>query len=103
VVWDGDGRRRSKTGESLRAAEKRTLEMIADGAGLEDTLNELCRSIEVQAPTTISTILLMGPDGKQLWHAAALVCHALGYQQSGRGRLVRAKVAAALPRSTNGG
>src|SRR5467141_1052667 len=59
-----------KRAESLRAAEKRTLEMIADSASLEDILDELCRSIEVQAPTTISTILLMGPDGKQLWHAA---------------------------------
>ena len=59
-----------KRAEALRAAEKRTLEMIADGASLEDTLDELCRSIEVQAPRTISTILLMGPDGKQLWHAA---------------------------------
>src|SRR5438105_1371003 len=59
-----------KRAESLCAAEKRTLEMIADGAGLKDTLDEVCRSIEVQAPTTISTILLMDPNGKQLWHAA---------------------------------
>ena len=59
-----------KRAESLCAAEKRTLEMIADGAGLKDTLDEVCRSIEVQAPTTITTILLMDPNGKQLWHAA---------------------------------
>jgi uncharacterized DUF497 family protein len=44
--------------------------VIADGASLEDILDEVCRSIEVQAPTTISTILLMDSDGKQLWHAA---------------------------------
>src|SRR6202011_6183274 len=54
-----------KRAEALTAAEERTLDMIADGASLEDTLDELCRSIEVQAPTTISTILLMAPDGKQ--------------------------------------
>jgi formate hydrogenlyase transcriptional activator len=59
-----------KRAESLRAAEEQTLEMIADGASLEDILNEVCRSIEAQAPTTISTVLLMDPDGKQLWHAA---------------------------------
>jgi formate hydrogenlyase transcriptional activator len=59
-----------KRAELLRAAEKRTLEMIGDGVGLQDILDELCRSIEVQAPTTVSTILLMAPDGKHLWHAA---------------------------------
>jgi len=59
-----------KRAESLRAAEKRTLEMIADGASLKDILDELCSSIDAQAPATISTILLMDPDGKQLWHAA---------------------------------
>ena len=59
-----------KRAESLRAAEKRTLEMIADGASLEDILNELCRAIDVQASSVISTILLMDPDGKRLWQAA---------------------------------
>jgi len=59
-----------KRAESLRAAEQRALEMIADGASLKDILDEVCRSIEVQAPTTISTILLMDSDGKRLWHAA---------------------------------
>jgi formate hydrogenlyase transcriptional activator len=59
-----------KRAESLRAAEKRALEMIADGARLEDILNEVCRSIEAQAPTTIATVLLMDSDGKQLWPAA---------------------------------
>src|ERR1700674_2061832 len=59
-----------KRADALRAGEKRTLEMIADGASLEDILDEVCRSIEVQAPTTISTILLMDPDGKRLRHAA---------------------------------
>src|SRR5713101_327788 len=59
-----------KRAESLRAAEKRTLEMIADGASLKDILSDLCRSIDVQASPGFSTILLMDPDGKRLWHAA---------------------------------
>ena len=56
--------------ESLRAAEKRTLEMIADGASLKDILNELCCSIDVEASPVISTVLLMDPDGERLWHTA---------------------------------
>jgi PAS domain S-box-containing protein len=56
--------------EALRAAEKRTLEMIADGASLKDILNELCCSIDVEASPVISTVLLMDPDGKRLWHTA---------------------------------
>jgi len=59
-----------KRAESLRAAEKRTLEMIADGASLEDTLNDVCRAIDAQSSPAFSTILLMDPDGKRLWHAA---------------------------------
>jgi formate hydrogenlyase transcriptional activator len=56
--------------EALRAAEKQTLEMIADGASLKDILNELCSSIDVEASPVISTVLLMDPDGKRLWHTA---------------------------------
>jgi len=56
--------------EALRAAEKRTLEMIADGASLKDILNELCSSIDVEASPVISTVLLMDLDGKRLWHTA---------------------------------
>jgi PAS domain S-box-containing protein len=67
VKWYGtatDIEDRKRT-ESLRAIEKRTLEMIADGASLEDILNELCRSIDLQASAAISTVLLMHPDGKR--------------------------------------
>ena len=42
--------------ESLLAAEKRTLEMIADGASLKDILNDLCCSIDVEASPVISTV-----------------------------------------------
>src|SRR5882724_3501453 len=47
-----------KRAESLRAAENRTLEMIADGASLEDTLNNVCRAIDAQSSPVFSTILL---------------------------------------------
>jgi formate hydrogenlyase transcriptional activator len=56
--------------EYLLAAEKRTLEMIADGASLKDILNNLCCSIDVEASPVISTVLLMDPDGERLWHTA---------------------------------
>jgi formate hydrogenlyase transcriptional activator len=56
--------------ESLLAAKKRTLEMIADGASLKDILNDLCCSIDVEASPVIATVLLMDPDGERLWHTA---------------------------------
>jgi PAS domain S-box-containing protein len=59
-----------KRNESLRSAEKRTLEMIADGASLQDILNNLCRSIDIEASPVISTVLLLDPDRERLWHTA---------------------------------
>src|SRR6202035_128764 len=56
--------------ESLLAAEKRTLEMIADGASLNEILDDLCHSIDVVASPVISTVLLMDADGERLWHTA---------------------------------
>jgi formate hydrogenlyase transcriptional activator len=56
--------------ESLLAAKKRTLEMIADGASLQEILNDLCSSIDVEASPVISSVLLMDPDGGRLWHTA---------------------------------
>ena len=56
--------------ESLLAAERRTLEMIAGGAELTDILEDLCSAIDAQSPQVISTVLLMDPDGKRLWPAA---------------------------------
>src|SRR5439155_2130406 len=46
-----------KQTESLRAAEKRTLEMIADGASLKDVLNHLCSCIDVQVSPSVTTVL----------------------------------------------
>ena len=59
-----------KRAESLLAAEKRVLEMIAGGASLTDILDDLCRTIDAQAPNTITTVLLMDSDGKRLWPVA---------------------------------
>src|SRR5437867_441290 len=56
--------------ESLLAAERRTLEMIAGGASLTDVLEDLCDTIDDQAPEIISSILLMDPNGERLWPAA---------------------------------
>ena len=56
--------------ESLLAAERRTLEMIACGASLTDVLEDLCDTIDDQAPEIISSILLMDPHGERLWPAA---------------------------------
>src|SRR5229473_517737 len=52
--------------ESLLAAEKRTLEMMANGASLSEVLNDLCASIDAHAPPVASMVCLMEPDGKEL-------------------------------------
>ena len=59
-----------KRAESLLAAEKRSLEMIADGAPLTHILESLCDTIDAQASGIISTAMLMDPDGKRLWPVA---------------------------------
>jgi hypothetical protein len=66
----GPNTRTAAQAESLLAAEKRTLEMTADGASLKDILNNLCCSIDVEASSVISTVFLMDPDGERLWHTA---------------------------------
>jgi hypothetical protein len=43
--------------ESLLAAEKRTLEMIANGASLPEVLNDLCASIDAHASPVTSMVL----------------------------------------------
>ena len=58
---------RAKQKETLHAAEKRTLEMVADGASLSEVLDQLCSSIEVQVAPSVTTVLVMDPDGKRLW------------------------------------
>ena len=55
---------------SCLLAQRRTLEMIADGAELSDILKELCMTIDAQQENVISSVLLADTEGKQLWPAA---------------------------------
>jgi PAS domain S-box-containing protein len=59
-----------KRAEALLAAEKRTLEMIANGACLADILERLCETIDAQASKIKSAVMLMDADGMHLRHAA---------------------------------
>src|SRR5467141_1615706 len=60
-----------KRAEALLAAEKRTLEMIANGASLVDILERLCETIDAQASNIKSAVMLMDTDGVHLRPAAA--------------------------------
>src|SRR5580704_9695368 len=59
-----------KRAEALLAAEKRTLEMIANGASLADILERLCETIDAQASNIKSAVMLMDADGIHLRPAA---------------------------------
>jgi hypothetical protein len=59
-----------KRAEALLAAEKRTLEMIANGACLADILERLCETIDAQARNTKSSVMPMDADGMHLRPAA---------------------------------
>jgi len=48
--------------ESLLSAEKRTLEMMANGASLAEVLNDLCASIDAHAPPVTSMVCLMNGE-----------------------------------------
>src|SRR5713101_2380945 len=48
--------------ESLLAAEKRTLEMMANGASLSVVLNDLCASIDAHGPPVTSMVCLMNGE-----------------------------------------
>src|ERR1700721_1447878 len=55
-----------KRAEALLAAEKRTLEMIANRARLTDILEKLCETIDAQGSNIKSAVLLMDADGQLL-------------------------------------
>jgi PAS domain S-box-containing protein len=63
----GEGKR----AEALMTGEKRLLEMIARGNSLSMILDALCRLVEELSEGSLSSILLLDPDGKRLWHGAA--------------------------------
>jgi PAS domain S-box-containing protein len=59
-----------KSAEWLFAAERQTLRMITEGASLTDVLTHVCASIDREISPSITTILLMDPDGRKLWPTA---------------------------------
>src|SRR5882757_928794 len=63
---DIDDRKRA---ESLLAAEKRILEMVAKGDSLTEILDSLCRLVEEPAKGVLASILLL--DGDRLRHGGA--------------------------------
>src|ERR1700730_13911541 len=69
-----DGRSRPigerKRTEWLYAAETETLRMITEGASLTNILTHVCASIDHYVSPSITTILLMDPDGQRLWPVA---------------------------------
>ena len=83
--------------ESLRTAERRTLEMIADGASLKDVLTHLCDSIDVQVSPSVTSVLLMERTGSTLFSRPALRFPPNGYVRLARCLSPRTQVCAALP------
>src|SRR5882724_7874020 len=67
VRWFGTGIHieDGKQKELLRVAEKRALEMIADGASLSEVLKQLCAAID-EHTLAISLVMLMDRGGDQL-------------------------------------
>jgi PAS domain S-box-containing protein len=63
---DIDDRKRA---ESLLAAEKRILEMVAKGDSLTEILESLCRLVEEQAKDALASVRLL--DGDRLRHGGA--------------------------------
>jgi len=55
-----------KRAQALLLTEKLALEMISDGAGVADVLENLCARFDAESSDFISSILLMEPDGTQL-------------------------------------
>jgi len=68
TITDIEDRKRA---EMLLAGEKRLLEMIARGDSLSLILDALCRFVEELASGSLSSILLLDPNGNRLRHGAA--------------------------------
>src|SRR5262245_21176873 len=60
----------TERGRALLSAQRRSLQLIAGGASLTDILQDLCDTIDAQAPEIISTVLLMDQDAEGLRPAA---------------------------------
>ena len=57
--------------EALLAGENRLLELVAKGEPLPSILEGICRLVEEVFGGSLCSILLLDPNGRQLWHAAA--------------------------------
>ena len=55
-----------KRAQSLLATEKHALEMITDGASVQEILQNLCICFDAESSDFISSVLLMDPDGERL-------------------------------------
>ncbi len=60
-----------KAADALTQLQNQTLQMIASGKPLKDTLDTLLRGIEAQTRELRASILLLDPDGLHLRHGAA--------------------------------
>jgi PAS domain S-box-containing protein len=60
-----------KRAEAMLAAEKQTLEMLANGASVATILKSLCETIDAQDRNIISAVMLMDADGTRLWPTAS--------------------------------
>ena len=71
AVAEASERAERKRAEALLAGEKRLLEMIARGTPLAIVLDALCRLVDELSDRSLSSILLLDPDGQRLRHGAA--------------------------------
>jgi PAS domain S-box-containing protein len=62
--------RAARENAELLRGQNRALELIAQGAPLEQTLDLLLRSIEAQSPGMLCSVLLLDPDGIHVRHCA---------------------------------
>ena len=60
-----------KKAEALTRLQNETLQMIAGGRPLQETLDTLLRGVEAQSPAARASILLLEADGLHLRHGAA--------------------------------
>src|SRR5580692_75348 len=96
--------------EMLRVAEKRTLELIADGASLSRVLNELCAAIDEYASAT-SFVCLLDRDSNQLVpiagphvpaaYAAAITPWPIGPNRGSCGTAAYTKIRVIVPDVSN--
>src|SRR5258708_25323451 len=72
IATDIEERKRT---ECLHATEMQMLRLVTEGASLTEVLNHVCTAIDLQVSPSITTILLMDPDGQKLWPAPAPRVH----------------------------